>query len=130
MMTAVELEPYLTGDVRDRATPEQKERELKRAAANVSSALKRAGYTLPLATTGEDIKGVVADLVRYRLSVELGLLPEPAHQSALYLSYKMALEWLASIASGTVEIDQEASITDDTEDFSGPIIFSQPRRGW
>lgn len=138
MMTTLELDPYLTGDVRDRATPKQKERELLRAEANVTSALRRAGYALPLAAPGEDVKGALADLVRYRLSVELGILPEPAHQSALYLSYKMAQEWLEQVAAGTVEIDLESSDSAVDEDLSGsagldgsgPVVVSRPPRGW
>src|SRR5690606_38971220 len=90
---------------------------------------RRGGYALPLASVGPDLKGAVGAIAAYRLALKHGLLPEPAAQSGLYLAYKAALEWLRGVAAGTVTPILEDD-EGESETPSGPLIASDPDRGW
>jgi len=127
------LETYLTGDLLARATADQKTQAVNRVNAELDRALTTAGYTLPIATDPlpADMLGRLADLARYRLAVELQLLPEPADSSATYLDARAAEKWLADIAGGRLDPGLADSSTAGTPgDTASPSIFTNPRRAW
>jgi len=104
-LTTPELDELLTGDLLDRATESQKQRALERASDAADSYLRAAGYQLPVANPGSDLRARVADMSRYHLAVVLRLLPEPANSSALWIDYKSATDWFQRVANGEIALD-------------------------
>lgn len=123
------IDGYLPADVEQQSDADDRAVAIESASAEADGYLRRAGYALPLASVGADLKGAVGAIAAYRLALKLGLLPEPAAQSGLYLAYKAALEWLRGVAAGTVTpiVEDDAG---DTDVPAGPLIDSDPPRGW
>lgn len=129
-LTDAELvQAHLPGDVRDNSTPEDRATWIEAASAQADGYLRRAGYTLPLATVTADLKAAVGAIAAYQLAVKLGLLPEPAAQAALYLAYKAALEWLRGVASGTITPIVVGGDPDDKA-AATPLVATRPPRDW
>ena len=123
------VDGYLPGDVESRSTPLMRELWIGNASALADGYLRTAGYDLPLATWGEDLKAAVGAIAAFRLASKLGLVPQPAHQSDLYLNQKAAMTWLEQVAEGRTKLDLVDS-TPDVEIATGPLVESDPRRGW
>jgi phage gp36-like protein len=123
------IDSHLPGDVASNSTSTDRTTWIEAASAQADGYLRRAGYTLPLDSVGDDVKAAVGSIAAYRLAVKLGLLPEPAHQSAYYLNYKAALEWLQGVAAGTITPIVENG--DDEElPAGGPQVTNKPPRDW
>lgn len=123
------VDNHLPGDVASQSTVTDRAAWIESASAEADGYLRRAGYTLPLAEVGADVAAAVGAIAAYHLAVKLGLLPEPAAQSGLYLRYKSAIEWLRGVASGAITpIVVGGDPDDDTS--GGPIIHTRPRRDW
>lgn len=132
-ITDAELTTALPADTAARATPAQVTAHAARVNAELDHALEQAGYTLPIVAghTTAAIKGRLTDLARYRLALELQLLPEPAEASGFYLDAKAALEWLAGIATGKVQLELTDSSSDgDPGEIAAPAIATTSTRGW
>lgn len=120
---------HLPGDVETQSTSDERALWIEAASAEADGYLRRAGYTLPLSSVGADLRAAVGAIAAFRLASKLGLVPQPAAQSDLYLNYKTALEWLRGVASGSVTPD----VTDDDasgEPSGGPLVNTNPRRDW
>jgi len=128
-LTDAELvDQHLPGDVAAQSTVTDRAAWLDAASAQADGYLRRAGYTLPLTSAGEDLKAAVGSIATYHLASKLGLLPEPAAQSAIYLRYKAAMEWLKGVADGSITPIVTGAPTDDTS--AAPLVSSDPPRGW
>lgn len=123
------VERHLPGDVAERSTPAERQAWIEAASAQADGYLRRAGYTLPLASVTEDLKSAVGQIAAYNLAVKLGLLPEPAAQSALYLGHKAAVEWLKGVGNGSVTLLVEGAEPGETPN-AAPLVATQPRRDW
>lgn len=123
------LDNYLPGDVAAQSDSTDRESWIEAASAEADGYLRRAGFSLPLSSVGNDLKSAVGRIAAYHLAVKLGLLPEPAHQSALYLNYKAATEWLRGVAAGTITPIVEDD-TGATSTSGAPLIESDELRGW
>lgn len=120
---------HLPGDVASQSTANDRGIWIAAASAEADGYLRRAGYTLPLSAYGKDLPAAVGSIAAYKLASKLGLVPQPAAQSDLYLNYKSALDWLRGVAEGRVTPD----VTDSdstTEPSGGPIVDTNPRREW
>ncbi len=128
-LTSQELiDNHLPGDVATASDATDRATHIEAASAEVDGYLRRAGYSLPLAGVGADLKAAVGRMAAYTLAVKLGLLPEPAAQSALYLGYKSSIEWLRGVANGTIT---PMVVADDEETPSmAPHVSSDDLRGW
>ncbi len=120
-------EGHLPGDVAQRSTPSQRHQHVSAASSEADGYLRTAGYTLPLNEWGPDLQTNVGAIAAYRLAVTLGLLPEPAQQSALYLNFKAAIRWLEGVVDGSITPDVAAP---GVVPGQGPSIKSDERRGW
>jgi len=128
-LTDAELvDHHLPGDVATQSTVTDRAAWIEAASAQADGYLRRAGYTLPLTSVGEDLKAAVGSIAAYHLASKLGLLPEPAAQSAIYLRHKAALEWLKGVADGSITPIVTGAPTDDTS--AAPLVSSDPPRGW
>lgn len=123
------VDNHLPGDVATQSTVTDRAAWLDAASAQADGYLRRAGYTLPLTSVGEDLKAAVGSIAAYHLASKLGLLPEPAAQSAVYLRHKAALDWLKGVADGSITpIVTGGDPTDDPH--AAPLVSSDPLRGW
>lgn len=122
------VDNHLPGDVAAQSNVTDRAAWLDAASAQADGYLRRAGYTLPLTSVGADLKAAVGAIAAYHLASKLGLLPEPAAQSAIYLRYKAAVEWLRGVADGTITPLVVGAATDDTS--AAPLVTSDPLRGW
>lgn len=123
------VDNHLPGDVATQSTVTDRAAWLAAASAQADGYLRRAGYTLPLASAGDDLQAAVGAIATYHLASKLGLLPEPAAQSAIYLRHKAALEWLRGVADGSITpIVVGGDPDDDTS--AAPLVDTEPRRGW
>lgn len=123
------VDNHLPGDVATNSTVTDRAAWIDAASAEADGYLRRAGFTLPLADVGADLAAAVGSIAAYHLAVKLGLLPEPAAQSGLYLRYKSALEWLRGVASGAITpIVVGGDPSDDTS--AAPLVATKPRRDW
>lgn len=123
------IDGYLPADVARGSDAEDRAVAIDAASAEADGYLRRAGFQLPLATVGADLKAAVGSIAAYRLAVKLGLVPEPAAQSAVFLQFKAAIEWLRGVAAGTVTPIVEDAGGDDSHP-AGPLIESDPPREW
>lgn len=122
------VDNHLPGDVATRSNATDRATWIAAASAQADGYLRRAGYTLPLTSVGADLKAAVGSIAAYNLAAKLGLLVEPAAQSAIYLRYKAALEWLRGVADGSITPIVEGDPDDDTS--AAPLMSSDPPRGW
>ena len=122
------VDNHLPGDVATQSTVTDRAAWLDAASAQADGYLRRAGYTLPLTSVGEDLKAAVGSIAAYHLASKLGLLPEPAAQSAIYLRHKSAVEWLRGVADGSITPIVTGAPTDDTS--AAPLVATKPRRDW
>lgn len=123
------VDHHLPGDVATTSTVTDRAAWIDAASAEADGYLRRAGYTLPLASVGHDVKSAVGGIAAYHLASKLGLLPEPAAHSALYLRYKAAIEWLRGVANGTITPIVTGGDPDD-ETSAAPLLATKPRRDW
>jgi len=123
------IDGYLPADVAKGSDTDDRTVAIEAASAEADGYLRRAGYQLPLASVGADLKAAVGAIAAYRLAVKLGLVPEPAAQSAVYLAAKAALEWLRGVAEGRITpiVEDDAG---ETTVPAGPRFDSDPPRGW
>jgi phage gp36-like protein len=123
------IDTHLPADVADHSTPAERAQQIAAASATADSYLRTAGYVLPIATWAADLRWAVGAIAAYRLASKLGLLPQPAKDGDLYLSHKAAIDWLESVAAGRVSLDLEDADLDSSPS-NGPLVESEPRRGW
>lgn len=129
-LSDVELvDNHLPGDVAAQSTVSDRTAWIEAASAQADGYLRRAGFTLPLTSVGEDLKATVGAIATYHLASKLGLLPEPAAQSAIYLRHKAAMEWLRGVADGMITPIVAGGDPDD-EPSAAPLMTSKPPRGW
>lgn len=120
---------HLPADVVSASSTTDRAAWIDAASAEADGYLRRAGYTLPLGSAGDDLKAAVGALAAYHLASKLGLLPEPAAQSALYLRYKAAIDWLKGVANGSITpIVTGGDPGDETS--AAPLTATKPRREW
>ncbi len=122
------VDNHLPGDVAAQSTVTDRAAWIDAASAQADGYLRRAGYTLPLTSVGDDLQAAVGAIATYHLASKLGLLPEPAAQSAIYLRYKAALEWLRGVAEGSITPIVAGDPADDTS--AAPLIATEPPREW
>lgn len=130
-ITTSDLDTALPVDVQERRSTAQLTAQTERVNADFDQALTQAGYELPI-TDGitAAIKGKLTDLGRYRLALELQLLPEPADESGFYLDAKAALAWLDDVRAGRIQLDLTDSSSDGPGEIATPSIATQARRYW
>jgi phage gp36-like protein len=128
-LTLTELDNLLYGDAKSYATTGMKTSELERATSDIDDYLRQAGFTPPLTTIPQSLKGRAFDIVNYRLHVRLSFLSDGANQSPLYLDYVNAFKWLQQVASGDVKLEgaADANPSDDVDD-SFFIVTGNARR--
>lgn len=123
------VDNHLPADVASASNVTDRAAWVDAASAEADGYLRRAGYTLPLSSVGHDVKSAVGGIAAYHLASKLGLLPEPAAQSALYLRYKQAIDWLKGVANGSITPIVTGADPDD-ETSAEPLVATRPRRGW
>lgn len=129
-LTSQELiDNHLPGDVAAASDVTDRTTQIEAASAEADGYLRRAGFSLPLTGVGADLKAAVGRVAAYHLAVKLGLLPEPAAQSALYLGYKTSIEWLRGVANGTIT-PMLVLAGDEEAPSSAPLVTSEDMRGW
>lgn len=123
----------LPGDVARRATTEEKTAAIEAASREADSYLRSAGYDTPLSSelaADAALRRQLIALVACDLAITLGLLPEPAEKSALFLDRREARKWLQDLGSGRVSLTPPA---DPQTDFPWPFSLgggSSEKRGW
>lgn len=122
------VDNHLPGDVATLSNATDRATWIAAASDQADGYLRRAGYTLPLVAVGADLKAAVGSIAAYHLAAKLGLIPEPAAQSSVYLRYKSSLEWLRGVADGSITPIVEGGPDDDTS--AAPLMSSNPPRGW
>lgn len=124
------IDGYLPGDVAERSSPAERNLWIDIASSEADGYLRSAGYVLPLTLWGDALSGQVGSIAAYRLASKLGLVPQPAKDSDLYLNFKAALAWLKGIAEGSISVEVTDSDTGGVEPSQGPLVDSEPPRGW
>ena len=123
--TAAELDALaLPPDVTGQATTEEKEAALEAASALADSYLRQAGYTVPIATPGDDLKNAVCEIAAYNLAVSKGLSPEGGEVSNLYLRKREAIRWLERVAAGKAALEGQDAAGGEA------YIVTDSKRGW
>jgi phage gp36-like protein len=129
-LTSGELDAYLPGDVKNRATPTQKDDAIGAASRQADTYLRSAGYTVPFAegSWDEALEKHVAYIAAYDLATRLGLTPEHVKESSLYLNYKTAIEWFEGIVAGKVSLNID--LPAPSSGTGRPRVASKTARGW
>ena len=123
------IDGHLPGDVASRSTPDTRSQAVETASSEADGYLRQAGYSLPLTNWQRDLEGAVGAIAAYRLASKLGLVPQPAKDSDLYLNFKAAIAWLEGVAAGKVKLELDSD-TPATPKTGGPLVFTKPPRGW
>lgn len=124
------IDGYLNPDVEAASNTDERSQWITAASAEVDSYLRRAGYELPLATYGGDIKVATGSIAAYRLASKLGIVPEPAVKSDLYLNFQAAIKWLEGVANHHISPGVEDGSSPSADGDSGFLISTHPKRGW
>jgi phage gp36-like protein len=122
------IDTHLPADVA-KATPAERAVQITAASATADSYLRTAGYAVPLATWHADLTWAVGAIAAFRLASKKGLLPQPAHQSDLYLNHKAAVDWFENVAAGRISLDLGDG-DGGSAPSHGPRVTSDDRRGW
>jgi phage gp36-like protein len=123
------IDAHLPADVEKESSPAQRTTQITAASATADSYLRTAGYAVPLSSWGADLTWTVGAIAAFRLASKLGLLPQPAHQSDLYLNHKAAVAWFEDVAAGRISLDL-ADADGGAKPSHGPRVTSDDRRGW
>ena len=116
----------LPGDVARRATTEEKTAAIEAASREADSYLRSAGYDTPLSSelaADAALRRQLIALVACDLAITLGLLPEPAEKSALFLDRREARE----VAPGP---RQRESLTHPAGGSTDRLPLAFQPRGW
>jgi phage gp36-like protein len=128
-LTEEELQDYgLQGDVIANSTPELRDTHIVAASRIADVHLRAAGYNPSLSNWDEAVKMHVAHIAVYTLTKKLGHLPEPVKDSSEWMDYDRALRWFESVSSGHIDLGAEDQ--DGNTLSTGPLVASQPPRGW
>jgi phage gp36-like protein len=97
------------------------------AASATADGYLAARFDLPLTAWADDLTRVVCIIAAYDIMVVRGFNPDFVDEN-LRQRYDDSLRWLRDVAGGKVH----PAVTDSTPDESegGPIVESEPRRGW
>lgn len=122
-LDALALPPDVAANVADA----DKTSALEAASALADSYLVAAGYAVPLASWGDDLKAAVCAIAAFDLAVSAGLAPEDGEGSNLYLKKRDALRWLERVARGQAKLSGASSTTSP---WGAPRVSSAEPRGW
>ena len=120
----------LSGDLISDSSEAIRADQIQSASATANSYLKAAGYDPDFVTVDDDLKYRVAAIAAFRLAKKLQRLPEPATSSALYIDYKMALDWFEKVARGTIKPNLVDQTPEDEPSAGAPLIYTNEKRGW
>lgn len=108
----------------------QKLAALDQAAAVVDSYIG-SSHSLPLATYGEDVRGVEAKIADYELISRRGYSPDGGSDGNLRLRYEDALKWLEAIARGSARLLAPANVDATPSTYEGgSYVVTRAKRGW